>query len=536
MITWRDPLLSFALLFWVSFWNGCGLALNDLPWLNSENVVKSSPPIVFVYLVPSTCKESLPEYMKSTINQAINVHSNLSQVILISNFKQCSKAIDSVIGILTHRQKKDGGRTFYIADSETLVSAETKKYINASSQLFNGATFNNHLWRSSALRFFLLLDLMRTFSYDDLLHIEADNMLYRPLSKVLVEALRRDFPLAATPLIRDEFITASVLWTSGTQHLHRLTSFFLDIAYQRDDHWKGFLQFLWKHFCCRKGGLFANATNDGIKPYAMNEMAMLAYYHTVYPSHLRLLPVLPLITTSPSEVKELTSFSLSDSGVLTSPNSYEVVNMVWDSGSWGQYLGGTWNKRGKDVGFIDPSHVIGKAIDHNHVVCRPKIVCTNGDTVFYEIKEYSHPTDLKTASELSNAICHTAPVVQCPRKGQRHGLSMSPLFNLHVHSKRADIFVSGMCQCNISTSSTIQRRKQTLPNTLRLPVPMPMIPYPSLSILKNTPISAIDRPATPSLIQSESLLRLLLLSVVLLTLLRLCWSSICSARSNTVSR
>eukprot|EP01040_Poterioochromonas_malhamensis_P009882 gene9882-10733_t len=468
--------------------------------------------------------------MKSTINQAIKIHSNVTQVILISNFKQCRKAIDSVIGIVAEGQKKDGrsfNQTFSIADSDSLASAETKEYINASSQLFNGATFNNHLWRSSALRFFLLLDLMRTFSYDDLLHIEADNMLYRPMSKVLVEALRRDFPLAATPLIRDEFITASVLWTSGTQHLHRLTSFFLDIAYQRGDHWQGFLQFLWKHFCCRKGGLYANATNDGIKPYAMNEMAMLAYYHTVYPLHLRLLPVLPLITTSPSEVKELTPFSLSGSGVLTSPNSYEVVNMVWDSGSWGQYLGGTWIKRGKDIGFIDPTHVIGKAIDHSSVVCRPKIVCTDGDTIFYEIKEYSNPIDVAKASDL----CHTAPVVQCPRKGQRHDVGISPLFNLHVHSKRADIFVGRMCQCNNSTSSTIQR-KQTLPNSLRLPVPMPMIPYPTLSLLKNTPYSDIDRPATPSSIQSESLLRLLLLSVVLLTLLRLCWSSVCSVRSN----
>eukprot|EP01040_Poterioochromonas_malhamensis_P005214 gene5214-5590_t len=498
------------------FWNGCGCALNDLPWLTPGNVVRSSSPIVFVYLVPPTCKEGLPEYMKSTINQAVNIHSSLSQVILISNFEQCRKVIDSVIGILAERQKGDGGTPI-------------KRCI--SLILFNGATFNNHLWRSSALRFFLLLDLMRTFSYDDLLHIEADNMLYRPLSKLLIEALRRDFPLAATPLIHDEFITASVLWTSGTQHLHRLTSFFLDIAYQRGEHWQGFLPFLWKYFCCRKGGLYANATNDGIKPYAVNEMAMLAYYHAVYPSHLRLLPVLPLITIPPSEVKELTSFSLSGSGVLTLPHSYEVVNMVWDSGSWGQYLGGTWSKRGKNVGFVDPSHVIGKAIEHSSVVCRPKIVCTDGDTIFYEIKEYSNPIAMTTASERSSAICHTAPVVQCPRKGQRQDVSISPLFNLHVHSKRADIFVSGICQCNTSASSTIQR-KQILSSTIRLPVPMPIIPYPTLSLLKHTPNSGIDPPATP-LIQSESLLRLLLLSVVLLTLIRLCWSSVCNVRLNT---
>jgi hypothetical protein len=38
---------------------------------------------------------------------------------------------------------------------------------------------------SAAYRFFHIEDIMRTFGYDDVIHIEADNLLYGDLSTIL---------------------------------------------------------------------------------------------------------------------------------------------------------------------------------------------------------------------------------------------------------------------------------------------------------------------------------------------------------------
>ncbi len=54
---------------------------------------------------------------------------------------------------------------------------------------------------------------MRHYKFREIMHVEADNLLYGKLTTIL-PILRSSYPnLAATPLLANQaFITASVLW------------------------------------------------------------------------------------------------------------------------------------------------------------------------------------------------------------------------------------------------------------------------------------------------------------------------------------
>ena len=45
--------------------------------------------------------------------------------------------------------------------------------------------------------------------------------------------------------------------------------------------------------CCKYGGINPDKDGKGIKPFAVNEMSMLAYYHELHPDQMMLLPVVP---------------------------------------------------------------------------------------------------------------------------------------------------------------------------------------------------------------------------------------------------
>jgi hypothetical protein len=42
-----------------------------------------------------------------------------------------------------------------------------------------------------------------------------------------------------------------------------------------------------------------------------------------------------------------------------------LSELLFDSGSWGQFLGGTERGNGTNTGFTDPSHVIGNVLRLN---------------------------------------------------------------------------------------------------------------------------------------------------------------------------
>ena len=90
-------------------------------------------------------------------------------------------------------------------------------------------------------------------------------------------------------------------------------------------------------------------------------MSMLAYYHNVEPAEFALFPVVPAHPYVLNKyICNLTDFS---------PEGREVPGPtgkgIWDPNSYGQFLGGTSLRRGRDKGFTDASHIAGQAMRTN---------------------------------------------------------------------------------------------------------------------------------------------------------------------------
>jgi hypothetical protein len=168
-------------------------------------------------------------------------------------------------------------------------------FLSASKDIFQS---DNHgeLWVTSALRFFVMEDLMVHCRYREMLHVEADNLVFGSLS-ALLPLLRRGYPsLAATPLNANKsFVTASVLWIASLSAVRELNDFLLELGLNAHSGWTRYLKWLRQYACCKRGGPDSDAQgNNGLKPFAINEMSMLAYYHEIRPEELFLLPVVPL--------------------------------------------------------------------------------------------------------------------------------------------------------------------------------------------------------------------------------------------------
>jgi len=173
--------------------------------------------------------------------------------------------------------------------------------------------------------------------------------------------------------------------------------------------------------CClhsSRGGLFPDASGNGIRPYAVNEMSMMGYYHEINRTELEYLPSIPV----GSFVVNRKHFNITE----FTPGGREVGPGtgvgVWDSGSYGQYIGGTPRFKGKNKGFIDFGHVIGQGIIR--AGCVAKFMCGN------------------TSGE--NNLCRMAPYVQCS------DTPWTPINNLHVHCKLTTQFRNVECPCRES--------------------------------------------------------------------------------------
>ena len=156
--------------------------------------------------------------------------------------------------------------------------------------------------------------------------------------------------LAATPLnVEVSFITASVLWVSSLDSLQKFNTFLIGLGANTNKEWQGYLDWLRPYGCCKRGGIDPDKDGNGIKPFAINEMSMLSYYHFLHPKDFLLLPVVPEREYRKNKyIADISSFA---------PNGMHVGPAtgagVWDPNSWGQFLGGTAAKGGRDVGFSD---------------------------------------------------------------------------------------------------------------------------------------------------------------------------------------
>lgn len=118
-------------------------------------------------------------------------------------------------------------------------------------------------------------------NYTEMMHVEADNLLYGRLTSILPE-LRRDYTgLAATPLTANKsFITASVFWIKTLESLQKFTKFLFEIAADKNEY-NAYIAWLRPYACCKQGGVNADANGNGVKPFAVNEMYAIIYHFCV---------------------------------------------------------------------------------------------------------------------------------------------------------------------------------------------------------------------------------------------------------------
>ena len=221
-----------------------------------------------------------------------------------------------------------------------------------------------------------------------------------------------------------------------------MNDFFLSLG--SSTAWTNYLKFMKPFSCCRNGGPGEKELGVGLRPFAINEMSMLAYYHHLYPNEFKLLPVVPVHDYILNRfVCNMSRFA---------PGGPEVGPPtglgIWDPNSWGQFIGGTSNRKGRDVGFTDSSHISGQAIRMSK--CKVLMECSN---ISYPIR-HAHSNESNNTA-LSKAIhsCYTLPYVQCGVESIGDGLGPKvPLWNLHVHSKHTHLFHSKVCPCHVVES------------------------------------------------------------------------------------
>eukprot|EP00605_Chrysophyceae_sp_TOSAG23-4_P001181 GSChrysophyteH1.ASY1.ANO1.1289.1 assembled CDS len=278
-------------------------------------------------------------------------------------------------------------------------------------------------------------------------------MLYGSFTE-MIDIFRKGYAkLAATPLNSNKtFMTASVLWIRDLDAIRHFNDFLIALAtnkmkdfIDRKGLWDLYLHWIRPYSCCKHGGVKQDVNGNGIKPFAINEMSLMAFYHELYPSRFQLLPVIPSYDYPLNRhITNITEHS--PAGRESGP---DTRGGIWDPNSWGQYLGGTSSKNGRDKGFTDSSHIAGLAIRIGK--CRPHMIC--GKQGIHMLPDKRKVQGNETTAALE---CYTAPHVRCGSmddeeaaysKGAKRGDEWVPLWNLHVHSKHTENYVSMPCEC-----------------------------------------------------------------------------------------
>jgi hypothetical protein len=281
--------------------------------------------VVFVFtVVPAICNDGLPAYIRHALEQALFTQPDCD-VILVSNFAECATVRASVADV----------PKLLLVDSTLIASQRTADYRNLSRNLFmtDGA---GELWMTSALRFFIMEDLMQHYNYTELIHVEADNMVYGRYTSLL-PVLRGQYDgLAATPLnVYKSFITASVMWISSYHHLYVFNNFLLELGNNHNGIWDNYLTWLRPHACCKPGGFAPDKDGYGVKRFAVNEMSMLGYYHNIEPTLFKVFPIVPAHTYLLNRhVINMSTFGPEGSDV-----GPPTGHGIWDPNSWGQFIG-----------------------------------------------------------------------------------------------------------------------------------------------------------------------------------------------------
>lgn len=259
--------------------------------------------IVFVHTsIPGSCGP-LPEVFKEALIQAKRTQSNTTEVVLLSNFKQCRWALADL---------HDGDEVFKsikIVESMGIKSSRTQEFEKKIKKMIP-KTDDENLLASSLFRFFMLEDYMHNHSVTTALHIESDTILYEDLSSISFQ-LQSQYPtLAALPSVHKRFVSASTFWIGNVTSLHGLTDFLLTMSRNDSVIFPRYVSWLREFACCKaadQGGLFPDETGKGVKPWAFSDMTLLAFYRHLNHYEIKFLPLLPHL----NHRQELSSVALS---------------------------------------------------------------------------------------------------------------------------------------------------------------------------------------------------------------------------------
>jgi len=394
---------------------------------------------------PSECDSVLSDYISHALHQATLSNPN-SDVIFGSNILSCPtfntifppSYIKGVILIDVLLLKSEKTVQF-----ESTFDSILKSHGNSSGKHM----YKQDLWLYSAVRFFILEEIMLTYNISSVIHLEADNLLYGDTSLVVNELTTKyNSSLVATPLhTRILYITASILWVPNLSILESFNNFIIKLVKSKgsltNNSWAAYMEFLLSHGGKKKDGT--------VSIYAINEMSMMAFYRMAHMDRFMLFPVIPHYNFPVHKFFANLNLFVPNNGI----SSDFLGNGLFDAGSYGQYLDGTHSSL--KPGFSDGNHIAGLAMRVTNGLCTVKMLCTNTfDYSSRAIKKY--PYQVTDGSKVVDyTSCHTAPFVKCynssvefeDEKVVPKDVGYFPLWNLHVHSKRTGRFVSQSCTC-----------------------------------------------------------------------------------------
>ncbi len=414
-----------------------------------ERKYPTSPPIVYLYVIenPSVCDSVLSDYISHALHQA-KVSNPSSDVIFGTNILSCS-TFNNIF-------QPDYIKDVILIDIVPLKSEKTLQFENIFDSILKShgdssgkQMFKQDLWLFSALRFFILQDIMISYNISSVIHLEADNMLYGDTSLVVNELTTKySSSLVATPLnTRILFITASLLWVPSVSVLKSFNNFIIKLVQNKENQDSNNLWTEYMKFLLSRGGKKKDGT---VSMYAINEMSMMAFYRETHMDRFLLFPVIPHYQFPIHKFFANLNLYVPNKGI-----SLDFLGTgLFDAGSYGQYLDGTHLLL--KPGFSDGNHIAGLAMRVTNGLCTVKMLCTN--TFDYSlgsaIKKYPYQiADGKKVVDYNS--CHTAPFVKCynssveleNEKDIPKDEGYFPLWNLHVHSKRTNRFVSQYCAC-----------------------------------------------------------------------------------------
>ena len=166
------------------------------------------------------------------MKQTLKVYRN-SNIILLSNFKDCNTTKETY-------QKLLNISYINLVDTQEIISNKSNEFYRYSLNMYQNHTdlsYKPGLWITSTLRFFLLEDLMNKYQFNELLHIESDNMIYGPWNDIIIPDLRKNYPNLASTRLNDRFLTASIA-------LKEFNDILFSLGSRSSETWKSYIQYL----------------------------------------------------------------------------------------------------------------------------------------------------------------------------------------------------------------------------------------------------------------------------------------------------